>query len=326
LAVVYPYVWPLPWFWLVSSVLSLIVITVIALRTSRPFVTVGWLWYLGTLAPVIGIIQVGSQPRADRYTYIPLIGLFIIIAWGIPELLALAKLPPVVAPIAAAVAIIACSIAAYSQTQYWQDNLALWGHALNVTSNNARAHSNFGNALSDHKRGSEAIEHYKEALRINPSFSEAHNNLGNALAAEGKISEAVENYKEAIRLAPNNAQAHNGLGSSLDDEGKFDEAIAQYREAIRLDPTLLGVHNNIAVALLKEGKIEEAIKEFDECVRLDPRNADFHYNLAVALAQGGHTNEASQHLEEAVQLKPSHEAARQALNDLNRNKAPSPTK
>jgi Flp pilus assembly protein TadD len=323
LAVVYPYVLPIPWWAVVGSVLILLCITAVALRFRRfSFVTVGWLWYLGTLAPVIGIIQVGNQPMADRYTYIPLIGLFIVIAWGIPELLKSARLPKIVNPIAGAMAIIACSIAAYSQTQYWQDNLALWGRALAVTSNNARANNNFGNALSDQKRRSEAVAHYKEALRINPRFSDAHYNLGNALAAEGKIDEAIESYKKAISLAPNNPQAYNGLGSALDDQGKYAEAVVQYREAIRLNPTLADVHNNIAVALLKEGKTEDAIKEFSESVRLDPRNADSHYNLGVALVQGGHTNEASQQLETALQLNPSNQAARQALNDLKQGKNP----
>jgi Flp pilus assembly protein TadD len=317
LAVVYPYVWPLPWFVIAGSVIAVIGATALAVMARRyPFVAVGWFWYLITLAPVIGIVQVGSQPRADRYTYIPLIGLFITVVWGAAELLARARVPQMVAPAAAVAVIVACAVTARGQAAHWKNNVTLWEHTLAATTGNARAHNNLGNALSDLKKNNEAIEHYKAAIQINPKMADAYNNLGNSYAAMGKINEAVESYKAGLRLAPDNAQAHNGLGSSLDDQGKYAEAIVEYAEALRLDPTLIGAHNNLAVALLKQGKVNDAIQQFRETVRLDPAYADYHYNLAVALQQAGQSAEAADQLQTTLKLDPQHQAARQALQSL----------
>jgi Flp pilus assembly protein TadD len=318
MAVVYPpRTTPAAWT-LAAAATALVAVSVVAVHEAnrRPYLLVGWLWYLGTLVPVIGLVQVGSQPMADRYTYVPLVGLFIILAWGVPDILAGWRASRVAMPAAAGLAIAACAVVARAQVRHWRDDVALWTHALDVTSPNPRAHNNLANAFDDRRLYADAIAHYREAIRLKPDFAEAHGNLANALTHEGRLDEAGLEYTAALRLNPNDAFAHNGLGSTLDEQGKVAEATAHYMEALRIAPDLAEARNNLGISLANQGRVDDAIREFLEAIRVKPTQADFHYNLAVMYGRKGNTAEARQHFEKALAIDPKYEAARQGLGAL----------
>lgn len=311
LAALYPYR-PIPGWQAAGAFVVLAAVSVVATRAARrhPYLPVGWFWYLGTLVPVIGLVQVGSQPMADRYTYVPLVGLFIMLAWGIPELLASWRHRSLL-PAAAGFVVLACAIAAREQVRHWKDSLSLWEHALQVTTENYRAHQNLGHILTKQGRPTEAIPHYSEALRIKPDSAEAHNNLGHALADQGRAAEAIAHYSEAVRLVPDFEEAHNNLGVALVGQGKTDEAIGHLTEALRIKPGLAVTHNNLGVALAAQAKIDEAARHFSEALRIKPNYADAHKNLALthsargtALAEQGKVDEAIGELREALRMKP----------------------
>jgi protein O-mannosyl-transferase len=317
LAGLYPYRL-LPVALVAGSILLLTIISSVVIRAYQryPYLIVGWLWYLCTLLPVIGLVQVGIQSRADRFTYIPLIGIFIMIAWGLPDLMVRWDSSSTVLPAVSLIVLAACAVTARGQLQYWKNSLVFWQHTVAVTSENARAHGNLGLVLSEQGKTTEAIAHYTEALRIRADLEDVHNNLANSLAGQGKASEAIVHYKEALRLKPDKVEAHNGLGALLDEQGKFDEAIAEYKEALRIQPDSATTHNNLGVALVNQRKFEEAIGQFLEASRIKPDDADFHYNAAVTLETAGRTQEAEPHFEAVVKLNPQNADARRKLEAL----------
>jgi Flp pilus assembly protein TadD len=296
----------------------LLAATVAAIMAIRryPYVTVGWLWYVGTLVPVIGIVKVGTQAMADRYTYIPLIGLFMIIAWGGYDLLVRGSTKRALMVLLSVLMVATLAVATRIQSRYWVDAKTLWVRALAVTTENYRAFDKLASALAELGRPDEAIPHYRESLRLRPDFAAAHNNLGNALATEGRLTEAVSHYQQALQLKPDYPLAHNGLGSALDDLGRVDEAIAQYRKALELDPEFAAAHNNLAAAFARKGKIDEAVSEMRAALQFDSDNADYHYNFAVLISQQGDTAQARRHLKTALSLNPQFQSARQALASL----------
>ena len=356
LAPIYPYPAPHPLATLAAGAALLgLSIGAWRARQRKPYLFVGWAWYLGTLVPVIGLVQVGSQPWADRYTYLPMVGLLIILAWGIPEMLRTWRHRDVALTASAALAIVASAFASHTQVQHWRTSVALWQHALAVTTDNARAQHNLAHAFALQGRAGEAVPHYLEALRLNPGSAETHNNLGHAYAELGEQDEAIPHYVEAIRLQPDYAAPHKNLGRALASQGKTSEAIPHYREGLRWDPDDAGTLNALGVALAKEGKPEEAIdryraaarldpdfvdaranlgralagqgraeealRELREALRLRPNEADFHYDVAVLLHRTGQSRDAIRELEAAIALDPNHEPARQALLAL-RNAMP----
>ena len=298
-----------------GSSLALVAVTAGVIWAGRrhPYLPVGWFWFLGTLVPVIGLVQVGSQAMADRYTYVPLIGLFIILAWGIPDLLPRGRWREGVLPAAAAMLILACAIGARAQVEYWKDSMTLWTHALEVTTDNDIANNLLGDALAKHGRAQEAMAHYSEALRIKPDNAQAHNGLALALANQGKLSEALPHYSEAIRLKPDFVDAHSNMGLALAGQGKIADAIGQYSEALRLNPDFVDAHNNLGVALANQGKANEAISEFTEVLRVRPDDPDAHNNLGILLAGQGRVDEAVRHFSAAVRLRPDFVIARENL-------------
>jgi len=282
LAVLYPHPGSSLETWkVVASVLVLGSITWIAfaLRRSRPWLPVGWLWYTGMLVPVIGLVQVGQQGMADRYTYLPSIGLALIVCWSVPATAGTA--------VAAGAAALALAAATWRQAAYWKDSVSLFTRAIEVTRDNGIAHANLG--LSLYKLGdtADAIPHFQEAIRVFPRFEAAHGNLGVALADAGRFDEAVAEYRRAMELDPTDADVPNNLGAAYYRARRLDDAIDQFRQAVRLKPDHAGASYNLGTALAAKGEWAEAATVLREAVRLDPRNPAPHANLAAVLTAAG---------------------------------------
>jgi Flp pilus assembly protein TadD len=300
---------------IVGAGVLLLCITVLIVRAAlqRPYLIMGWLWYLGTLVPVIGLVQVGGQAMADRYTYVPLIGLFIIIAWGIPELVGKWKHKRVFLAISSTAVLIGLMVCTWLQVGTWRNSVALFEHALSVSPQNHVAHNNLGLELAKEGKTKEAVYHYSEAVRIRPTYDGAHNNLGHILQRQGRLAEADVHLREALRLNPKSAAAHNNLGIVLERQGRLEEAISHYNEALRLKPDHVKAYNNLGIALARQGRLEEAILRFSEALRINPNLAETHNNLGIALVQQGKLEEAIFHFSEAVRIKPDYEQAKQNL-------------
>ena len=254
-----------------SAVLLLaICAAVILLARRRPYLAVGWLWFCGTLVPVIGLVQVGIQSMADRYTYLPLIGLFIMLVWGIDELIPERPWRAEALAVGGVSSLAACALLTERQIQFWRDSEALFGHAVQVTRDNYLAYNNLGFYLSGQGRTAEAMENYRMSLKINPAYEDALNNLGYALAGQKKYSEAIPLYEAALRIRPNHAEVHNNLGNALSETGKIDEAIQHYLIALKQNPDHADAHNNLGIALAMKGKLDEAIPHFQAAIRSKP--------------------------------------------------------
>ena len=306
LAVFYPYPAAVPLWQAAMAAAALAGISVIAQRARRgaPYVTTGWLWFLGTLLPVIGLIQAGAQARADRYMYVPMVGLAIMLAWGAGDLLR--RWPRAQIALAAGSAL-ACVPLTMSQVGYWRNSETLFRRALAVTGNNEVAEHNLGHYLMDVPgRLPEAIEHLEASLRIYPASAKGHTDLGIALArVPGRAPEALAEFQTALRLAPQTALPHDSLASVLANMGRLPEAADEYRVAIRLAPDSAIPHNNLGNALARMGRAPEAIGEYETALRLDPEYAEAHNNLGIVLSDmPGRLAEAVAHLEAAMRLKP----------------------
>ncbi len=232
LAVFYPYPdhWPLNEALLAGALLAGISAFVFTLRTRQPYLLTGWLWYCGTLIPVIGLVQVGGQAMADRYTYLPSLGLFIMVVWGAAELAKPWRYHAMALGVAGGAVVLVCVGLTRRQLVYWQDSETLYRHTLAVTTDNFLAHHNLGIFLYKKGRTGEAITQYQEALRLKPDDAIAHYDLGTALGKEGQTDEAIIQFQEAIQLNPDNAEARINLGTALAVKGRMDEAIAQFRK------------------------------------------------------------------------------------------------
>jgi protein O-mannosyl-transferase len=268
-----------------ALLLAGISVAALCLARRRPYLVVGWLWYLVTLLPVIGLIQLAGYSHADRYTYVPLIGVFIALTWGAAEVishwrrLALAGVGAAVAAMT-----LLCLVRARQQVGYWKESETLFRHALAVTKDNWLAHINLGETLDAKGQIDEAIRHYEEAVRLKPDHPSAHINLGAALNDKGDTDEAIRQYQEALRLKPDHDQAHNNLGIALGRKGQTGEAIRQFQEAIRLKPDYAEAHSNLGTAFYQQGRTGEAIREYQEALRLKPDYADARRNLDAVLA------------------------------------------
>ncbi|MFZ5449864.1 MAG: tetratricopeptide repeat protein [Thermodesulfobacteriota bacterium] len=272
----------------------------------RPYLLMGWLWYLGTLVPVIGLVQVGGQALADRYTYVPLIGLFIIAAWGLRDLTTGGRGARVLVPLTAGMLLSVLALCTWFQVRLWRDGLTLYEYTLRVTQGNYLIQNNLGVVLNSQGKRDQAISHYYEALRIKPNYHKAHFNLGNALGAKGQKDQAIFHYKEALRLQPDYAaEAHYNLANTLAANGQTDQAMEHYRQVLRLQPHNADAHNNLGLALSSQGKTEEARFHYAEAIRMQPDHAKAHYNLANILVAQGKVEEAIFHYQEALRLLPA---------------------
>jgi Tfp pilus assembly protein PilF len=295
-----------------GMVLVGITVLVLLALPRRPYLAVGWLWYVITLVPVIGLVQAGAQSRADRYTYIPMIGLTLALVWGVAEVLE--PWPRIRIALAAATGS-ACLILTWIQVQYWRDDIALYQHAIDVTADNYVAHFNLASALETRGKPAEAVAQLRETVRIRPLFVAAHAELGQLLAKQGEPQEALQELQTAVSLRPGNADAHFRLGSVLGTLGRTDEAIAEFSQVIRLQPDNADAHYNLGIAQAQAGKLQEAAGEFRVTARLRPDDAIARFNLGIALARLGQSDESVAQFSEAVRIKPDFAEARQALED-----------
>ena len=262
LAVLYPFPESDLPMWKVAGALLLLAAIcggVVALRRRCPYLLVGWLWYLGMLLPVIGLVQVGLQSMADRYTYLTQIGLCIALAWGVAQFTQSWPYRGWVCGIASALVVATLLGCAWQQTSYWRDNQTLWTHTLACTSKNYVAHNNLGLAIADVNRLQEAIEHFQQAIRFNPKYPEAHNNLGFALLLTGQFQTAIKHCEQAVQLKPDFPEAYNNLGIALLQAGQAEEAMKNFKQALYLKPDYINACNNLALAYANMHRSSEAI-------------------------------------------------------------------
>lgn len=316
LAVFYPYpkYWPLAEVVLAGAVILGVTLLLFRYRRRYPFMLPGWLWFVGTLVPVIGLVQVGEQSMADRYSYLPSIGLFILVIWGVYELTRHNRYQTAAVSIAGSAVLVLCLVLTRQQLGYWQDGETLFQRAVDVTRNNSVAYNHLGAALDAKGRVDEAILQLNEAIRVDPSYADAHYNLGTAFEQKREVNQAIDQYQQAIRLNPDYAEAYNNLGFALGQSGQPDQAIRQFEQAIRLKPDYAQAHNNLGNAFLNQGRLDEAVPQFQQAIHLDPNYVQAHNNLGAALGRKGQLDEAIVEFQKAIRLDPNFADARNNLN------------
>ncbi len=303
LAVFYPFPSVIPaWEW-IAAIIFLAAITILARRNTA--FAVGWLWFLGTLVPVIGLVKIGLQSHADRYMYVPMIGLSIAVAWAALSLVTRFQW------LAIPIAIWACGICAatFVQASTWRNSTTLFEHAIAVTDGNYIAHNNLGVALRHAGRRPEAVAHFEEALRLWPEYPEAQTNLGEAFLVAGRLDDAIPHIAEALRLNPSLPEAHINLGSVRNKQGRPDLAESEYRTALQLKPSSAEAHDGLAVVLAETNRPEEALQQSLQAIALDPEDADSHYNLGRLYGLTGRPDQAIEQFRETIRLEPSNAEA-----------------
>jgi tetratricopeptide (TPR) repeat protein len=316
LAILYPFPLSIPLWQALSALIILLLISVLAVRSrhSHPYFTMGWFWFVLTLVPVIGVFQTGNQAMADRYSYIPGVGLFIMAAWGIPEYTRNMQLPKAVIPLSAGVVIIIFSVTSWLQASYWRDNISLYTRTLQHTEKNFMIHSNLGLALADRGELDTAILQYKESLRIKSYTPITHTNLGLALAKKGDTDSAIKEYQTALMINQDYWKAHNGLGMAFTEKGNLDEAIREYKIAQNLEPNRADPYHNLGIVYARKGDHDAAIHQYSESLRITPNDMDTHINLGVAFAMKNNFDAAIQEFQIVLQTNPNNDMARQNLN------------
>jgi Flp pilus assembly protein TadD len=272
LAVMYPH--PglvVPWGEVTVVCMILFAVTIaLRLRVRRfPFLPMGWLWFLGTLLPVLGLVQVGEQAMADRYTYVPLTGLFVAAVWGVSEATRDSRKLRSASVAAGVAVLLTLSVAARIQAENWRDSLSLYTHSLSVTEKNWFLRYNIGVLLEERGATREAILNYREALRYRPELSEAHYNLANQLLSLGEVTEAVAHYREAIRIRPGFDEARQNLANAIVSQGRLEEGVALYIDILTRRPIASDIHRNLALTLVRLGRAEEADVYFEMARRLE---------------------------------------------------------
>jgi Flp pilus assembly protein TadD len=288
LLVFYPHpgTWPF-WQIFVAVLLFLGISSLVWKERYCSYLSVGWLWYLGTLIPVIGIVQVGSQAMADRYTYIPLIGLFIMIAWGASDVLQKYSHKRFIISVSAALILVLLMICTWIQIKHWENGISLFQNAANSVGNNGIILNNLGNALARKGRIEEAIIQYKKAIDVKPNNSEIYNNLGKVLTLQGKENEAIIQYKKAIMLQPRHLKAHFNIGVSYFNLGNYQEAIYYYSEALKIKPDFVAAYNNLGIVYTRMGDIDQAILYFQKALLIFPNYDSAKNNLRIAMEEKG---------------------------------------
>jgi protein O-mannosyl-transferase len=299
--------------------LALVVITVLVYRFRvRPYLLVGWLWFLGTLVPVIGLVQVGDAAMADRYAYIPLIGIFIMVAFGAADWAAARDIGLVWRAIPAAVILILLALVTHHQIEYWRSNRDLWAHTLEVTQNNFVAEDNMGGALVLEGRPDEAFPHFEAAARINSHDPMSHSNLGTYLQIHGRIGEAITQYESAIALTSDpgvQAQAYANLGAAQRALDENELARQSFDKALQLNPNQANAWLGMGLLVQSQGRLTEAIADFSRSVELQP-TGEAYLDLGRGLQQAGRSAEALDAYRQALKLSPHLAEAQQAADAL----------
>jgi tetratricopeptide (TPR) repeat protein len=289
-------------------VLLIIVVFVLVIRfgRKRKYLFVGWFWFVGTLIPVIGLVQVGQQALADRYTYISYTGIFIIIAWGLPDLLSKWPLRKIALGLSMAIVLTALGICTHRQVSFWNNSFTLFSHAIEVTQNNYVAYNGCGVVYDRLGRYNDAIEAYKQAIRIKPDLAEAHCNLGVAFGKLGRWQDEIEACKQAVRIKPDYALAYNNLGVAYDGLGRYLDAVEAYKQAIRIEPDYVDAHYNLGVAYDGLGRWQDAIDAYKKVIKIKPDYTYAHYNLGVAYDGLGRWHDAIESYRQSVRIKPDY--------------------
>jgi tetratricopeptide (TPR) repeat protein len=278
-------------------------------RRRQPWLAVGWLWFLIMLLPVLGIIQMGRQAHADRYTYLPQIGLYLALTWSAWNWLEKRASNRIIAGVASVLVLGGLLLCAHRQAAYWKDSETIWAHTVAVTKNNEPAHLNLGAALLLEGRVDDAIAEFQTALSLNATVPEAHYDLASAYLQEGRVDEAAPELTEALRLDPDFAAAHFSLGNIFFQRRQWNDAIAHYQAALKIRPAYLEARLNLANALMESGRADDAIDQFRAALQLAPDNAQAENNLGNALMQKGRLAEAITHFHAALQLRPDYQKA-----------------
>ncbi|MCE5250891.1 tetratricopeptide repeat protein [bacterium] len=319
LAVYYPYPASVPLWESVGAFFLILGMTAVVVKFARraPYLAVGWLWFLGTLFPVIGLIQAGMWPFiADRFAYIPFIGLFIMLAWGINDIVHTWPRIRRAIPYAAVVVLGAFAITTWFQLRHWQNSGRLFRHTIDVTRNNSDAYLSLGAYMVSQNKVEEALTLFYEAVRLKPGNPEAHANLANLLIRQGKLDEARVHLDRAMQIRPDYAGAHSNMVDILIRQGRINDAHTHALEALRLKPDDPDAHNNLGVVFVSQGKSDEAIGQFNEAISLNPDNARAHYNLGTVLDGLGRRDDALTQLYEAVRLDPEYANPHYSLGRL----------
>ncbi|HEV3005717.1 MAG TPA: tetratricopeptide repeat protein, partial [Pirellulales bacterium] len=265
-----------------------------------PFLFVGWCWYLGTLVPMVGLVQIGTQQMADRYTYFPLIGIFISAVWGAAEWSSRRRCDKAARVVAGLLLALLVALTRL-QVEVWRNSVTLWQHTLSVTNDNAVAHLNLGQALESVDLAA-AIQHYREVIRIRPDDPEALVNLGAAQQKQGRLPAALDTFRAAAEQFPNDAKARLNLAQALEKQGDIDGARVEFHEAVQRSPHLARAHFELGAFLARQGQLEIALPQYREAVELDGADAVLFTNLGVALVRLGRREEGLQYLLRAVEL------------------------
>ena len=273
-------------------------------RKTQPWLLTGWLWYLTMLLPVIGIIQVGMQAQADRYTYLPQIGIYVAVTWLATEWAAKWHVGRVAIGGLMTAVIAVLMVCAWEQTGYWKNSEILWTHALACTTGNYVAHNNLGDDLLKKGRLDEAIAQCQTALEIRAGNAESHYNLGTAFLRKGRLDEAIVQCQIVLKMRPNDADAHYILGTAFLQAGRLDEAITQCQDVLQIQPDYVEARSNLGNALLKKGKVDEAITQYQMALQIKPGYAEVLFNLGNALLKKGKVDEAITQYQTALQFKP----------------------
>jgi tetratricopeptide (TPR) repeat protein len=287
----------------------LISILSIYIGRRRRYVAVGWLWYVVTLVPMIGLVQVGTQAMADRYMYISMLGLLIIATWSVKDLIANNRHWKTAATVLAAIVLSSAVILTRTQVKYWQDDMTLFAHTLKVTENNPLAEHNYGSALFEAGQLDEAIPHFNNAIRIIPTFVEARNNLGKIFLIQGKTNEAIACFNDVLRQNGGSAEAHYYLAMALGAQGKYNDAIKHFAMVPSLDTKYPDARYGMGLALMAANRPNEAIACFNDVLRQNGDSAEAHYNLGIALGKQKKYDEAIEHLAKVLQLNPMYPEA-----------------
>jgi tetratricopeptide (TPR) repeat protein len=307
LAVFYPYPNAIPW-WevaLAGTLLTGICAIAWVQRHKRPWLLVGWLWYLGMLALNVGFIQMGAQAQADRYTYLPQIGLYLLLAWTAADFCALWRFRLVALGSCSTIILVALIFCARTQAGYWRNSEMLWTHAASCTSGNFLAHCKLGDELFQKGKLDEAISHFQIALQIKPEFALARYDLANLLLREGRGDEAISDFQQVLQSNPRYADAYVNLGNALHQQGRLDEAIANYQKALQINPNEPLADHNLGTALLEEGKADEAFPHFQKALQMEPDDATAISDMGNYYLQAGQTDTAIQYFQKALQIQPA---------------------